>query len=137
MRRCEVWEIDIKWFDILKAFAERAQTLPRLDVAILNAGVAGYAWNISPEGWERQLQASVLSTTLLAHLLLPKMAQTQKAFPRRQPNLVIVWSELHKATQFNERNEEKILSTLNNKEHFKKNFTSQYPITKLFNLPHR
>lgn len=59
----EVWELDLERFASVKAFAARAESLDRLDTAIMNAGVASLQWDLSPDGRERQLQVNVLSTT--------------------------------------------------------------------------
>jgi hypothetical protein len=59
----EVCELDLERFASVKAFAARAESLDRLDTAIMNAGVASLQWNLSPDGRERQLQVNVLSTT--------------------------------------------------------------------------
>jgi NAD(P)-dependent dehydrogenase (short-subunit alcohol dehydrogenase family) len=44
----EVWELDLSRFHSVKAFATRAQSLPRLDTAIMNAGLASGQWITSP-----------------------------------------------------------------------------------------
>lgn len=35
----EVWKMDMLFYDSITAFAERAKTLERLDIAVLNAGI--------------------------------------------------------------------------------------------------
>jgi len=53
-----------------------SQTTPVLHIALLNAGIAAPKFELSPEGWEMALQVNVLSTALLALLLLPIMKST-------------------------------------------------------------
>ena len=70
----EVWELDMLDYSSVKAFAKRAETqLDRLDTAILNAGVVKLRFQSSKYGWEETMQVNVLSTTLLALLLMPKL----------------------------------------------------------------
>jgi NAD(P)-dependent dehydrogenase (short-subunit alcohol dehydrogenase family) len=61
----------------------------------MNAGLASGQWNISPEGWEMQLQVNVLSTSLLSLLLLPMLVRMRKNFPESKPHLVILGSDIH------------------------------------------
>jgi NAD(P)-dependent dehydrogenase (short-subunit alcohol dehydrogenase family) len=56
----EVWEPDLESFASAKAFGTRAESLNRLDTAIMNAGLASLEWNLTPDGWERQDQVNVL-----------------------------------------------------------------------------
>lgn len=64
-------------FAIVQSFASRVEkTLPRLDIAILNAGITASEHQLSPEGWELRLQVNVLGTALLGLLLPPKLRAT-------------------------------------------------------------
>lgn len=47
-----------------------------LDVALLNAGLGNPKFEQSPAGWEMALQVNVLSTALMAVLLLPLLRDT-------------------------------------------------------------
>lgn len=109
----EVWEIDLESFASMKAFASHAESLDRLDTAIVNAGLASLQWNLSPEGWERQLQVNVLFTALLSVLLFPPPARSAKRFIQALPHLVLVGSDVHLDAKFDERNAENILEELN------------------------
>ena len=42
----EVWQVDLERFDSVEAFTARAARLERLDVAIMNAGLASLQWNL-------------------------------------------------------------------------------------------
>ncbi|GAM86972.1 hypothetical protein ANO11243_049930 [Dothideomycetidae sp. 11243] len=92
----KVWELDMGTYNSIDAFARRVSTeLPRLDVAILNAGVTAKDYVVGAEGWETTLQVNVLGTALLGSLLLPKM-KSSTATDRDIPHLVVVTSEAHR-----------------------------------------
>ncbi|KAF2655518.1 short-chain dehydrogenase/reductase family protein-like protein [Lophiostoma macrostomum CBS 122681] len=74
----EVWELDLNSYDSIVAFAERANTLEHLDIAILNAGAWRRSFVSSKHGWEEDIQVNTISTTLLGILLLPKLKDSQK-----------------------------------------------------------
>ncbi|KAI1817127.1 NAD(P)-binding protein [Poronia punctata] len=72
-----------------------------LDLVILNAGVLGTEHTVVDEGWEQNLQVNVLSTTLLALLLLPWMksehasSTSSTSSSSSPPHIVIVGSGQH------------------------------------------
>ncbi|KAL9106086.1 MAG: hypothetical protein Q9227_008831 [Pyrenula ochraceoflavens] len=85
-QRIEVWQLDMLSYPSILAFADRAsKSLPRIDAVLLNAGVAAKNHQKTAYGWERTLQVNVLSTALLAILLLPKLRQQQQ---QQQPQPV-------------------------------------------------
>lgn len=91
----EVWPLDLASFDSVRAFCARAAALPRVDAVVENAGVA----LVSPrgtlaEGYERTITVNVISTFLMALLLLPTLRRTAARF-NVQPRLVIVSSDAH------------------------------------------
>lgn len=98
---CEVWELDYASFDSIEAFAKRLDTLERLDVLILNAGLAMSNY-ILIDGIEQTFMVNVVSTMLLAVRALPKLQASAKEF-NTQPRLVFVSSnaaidnKVHKA----------------------------------------
>ncbi len=134
----EVWELDLASFDSVKRFAERAKRLPRLDAAVMNAGLASGSWDITSDGWERGLQVNVLSTSLLSLLLLPLLVKTGKTFSGARPHLTIVASDMADTVAFKERGEANILEALNNEKRWEAGqkiaLTERYSVTKLFNL---
>lgn len=131
----EAWELDLESFDSVKAFATRASKLARLDIAIMNAGLASAEWNLSPHGWERTIQVNVLSTSLLSLLLLPVLVKTGRAFPSTKPHLVILGSDNHAIAKFEEWNAANSLEALNDHEIWKKssekNPVERYSVSKL------
>jgi NAD(P)-dependent dehydrogenase (short-subunit alcohol dehydrogenase family) len=78
------------------------------------------------------LTVNVVSTFLMAFLLLPKLRETAARYNTR-PNLTIVTSDLHYTVDFNERNApEGIFNNMNDES--KGNITSRYPTTKLLEV---
>ncbi|OJJ58926.1 hypothetical protein ASPSYDRAFT_45345 [Aspergillus sydowii CBS 593.65] len=72
----EVWALDLSSYESVKAFANRATTeLDRIDAVIENAAVATGEQK-SAEGYHIGLTVNVLSTFLLAVLLLPKLKES-------------------------------------------------------------
>ncbi|ETI21842.1 hypothetical protein G647_05911 [Cladophialophora carrionii CBS 160.54] len=96
----EVWSLDLASYDSVKAFADRASKLQRIDVLLENAGIAVSKYS-QAEGHERTITVNVISTFLLALLLLPKLKATAKQFDAT-PRLTIVSSEVHGWTKFPE-----------------------------------
>lgn len=90
----DVWIVDLASFASVRSFADQVvQKLERLDIAILNAAVAKDKYYATEDGWEEVLQVNVLSTALLALLLLPKMRQS--ASSSWIPRLSIVTARAH------------------------------------------
>ncbi|KAF5007618.1 hypothetical protein FDECE_6051 [Fusarium decemcellulare] len=68
---------DLSTFDAVESFVAKLNAqAPKLDVALLNAGLAMPSFTKGPGGYEIALQVNVLSTTLMALLILPKLRQT-------------------------------------------------------------
>jgi NAD(P)-dependent dehydrogenase (short-subunit alcohol dehydrogenase family) len=115
--KIEVWQLDMLSYPSVKAFAARATSeLPRLDVAVLNAGVSVSKFEKSEHGWETTLQVNTLSTLLLGLLLLPKLRASKTA--DYTPTLEIVGSGAHQTTEFDEkhRQAENLIESYNNAE---------------------
>jgi NAD(P)-dependent dehydrogenase (short-subunit alcohol dehydrogenase family) len=127
----DVWPLDMNDYGSIQAFAARIEAeVPRLDVALLNAGVHPAQFQKSQYGWELGLQVNVLSTTLLALLLVPvlRRSRTEASIPV----LEVVSSGLHAVVSFDEekRKAANLLETYNSPEKF--NGMDQYRATKLF-----
>lgn len=71
--KIDIWELDMLSYPSIQAFAQRCTSLPRLDIAVLNAGAGGCLTSRINEstGHEETFQINYLSTALLAVLLLP------------------------------------------------------------------
>jgi NAD(P)-dependent dehydrogenase (short-subunit alcohol dehydrogenase family) len=106
----EVWPLDLSSYESVQAFAKRASQLPRLDALLENAGIA--TGNVSmAEGHERTITVNVISTFLLALLLLPKLKASAKEFGTT-PRLTIVSSEVHGWSKFPEWKEDDVFAAL-------------------------
>ena len=86
----EVWELDLASYDSVKAFAKKASELDRIDALLENAGVA-MAERVWAEGHLMAVTVNIISTFLLAVLLLPKLSDSARKFGI-QPHLSIVGS---------------------------------------------
>ncbi|KAL8727213.1 MAG: hypothetical protein Q9166_006177 [cf. Caloplaca sp. 2 TL-2023] len=75
-----VLQVDLGTFASIQHFVkELDQAADFIDVVLLNAGVGPPSFKKSPEGWEMAVQVNVLSTALMALLLLPKLRATAQA----------------------------------------------------------
>ncbi|KAI1660723.1 NAD(P)-binding protein [Daldinia decipiens] len=72
----EVWQLDQDSWDSMSAFARKAQSLDRLDILLLNAGMKRLEYTRSPAGHETHIQVNHLSTALLSLLLLAPLRKT-------------------------------------------------------------
>jgi retinol dehydrogenase 12 len=97
----DVWCLDLASCDSVKAFAKKCETLNRLDVLLENAGILMSTFTMAEDN-ETTITVNVVSTFLLALLLLPKLKETARRF-NTQPHLVIVSSEVHFLTTISER----------------------------------
>jgi NAD(P)-dependent dehydrogenase (short-subunit alcohol dehydrogenase family) len=104
----EVWRLDLSSYDSITKFAERASSLKRLDIAVLNAGV--YKVNMTFDaatGYEEAVQVNYVSTALLTILLLPILkAKKSGTAPGR---LTIVSSDTAAWAKFNEKTADPLL----------------------------
>lgn len=126
----DVWQLDLASFDSVKSFSERAQSLPRLDVLLCNAGVALGTWSTS-EGHERTVTVNVLGTFLLSLLLVPKLEASAKQF-KTTPRLSIVVSEVHAYSAFKQQKEGDLFAALDDQS--KGGMEDRYPLSKLLQV---
>ena len=111
----EVWQLDLGSYESVKQLVHRAQSLPRLDAVVENAGVAGSKkWEVMEDN-EAQITVNVISTFLLGVLILPKLRETATRF-NVQPHLVIVSSDVHPFAKFTERTGRGFLKVMGNKQ---------------------
>ncbi|GKZ91934.1 hypothetical protein CBS76997_9975 [Aspergillus niger] len=140
----EVWPLDLASYDSVRAFATRATTtLDRLDVLLCNAGLATFQCS-KAEGHERMITVNVISTFLLAVLLVPKLRETRRLCQQMGeeghiPVLSIVASEVHAFTKFPERNApaEKgvaVFEALDEPERYYKTMAERYRTSKLLDV---
>jgi retinol dehydrogenase-12 len=128
----EVWQLDLSSYASVKEFAAKASKLDRLDVLLENAGISTTNFTLAEEN-ESTVTVNVVSTFLLALLLLPTLKETAQKY-NKQPHLVIVSSEVHFLTDMPERNDPsgKIFDTLSDKS--KAQMSTRYPLSKLLEV---
>jgi len=107
----EVWQVDLSSYDSVKQFCARAQGLERLDVVLENAGIAIPTY-VEVEGMESTITVNVISTFLMALLMLPKLRESGAKY-HQTPRLVIVSSEAHEQAEFKEQDASSIFAALN------------------------
>ncbi|WEW54833.1 hypothetical protein PRK78_000258 [Emydomyces testavorans] len=127
----QIWPLDMSSYASVVAFAERVnQQVPRLDIALLNAGVLHREYVLSPEGWEDTVQVNTLSTILLALLLLPKL-RASRADGAGAANLTFTSSGTHKFVQRSQlvsSEGQSILQHVNRESNFGR---AQYAVSKI------
>jgi NAD(P)-dependent dehydrogenase (short-subunit alcohol dehydrogenase family) len=91
-----VWIVDMESYESVMEFSRQCAALPRLDIAILNAGLAKAPYTVVPAtGHEVTFQVNYLSTALLAILLLPTLKEARNIRgPAGPAVLSIVGSDL-------------------------------------------
>lgn len=108
----EVWHLDLSKYDSVIRFAERAKNLPRLDVIVENAAIVTLTFRKAEED-ESTMTTNVISTFLLALLILPKLRETARRYGV-QTHLVVVSSDAHKFVTFPEGKSDRVFDALNN-----------------------
>lgn len=89
----DAFELDLCSFSSVAAFAERCKTLPRIDAAILNAGVDLDEFSLA-EGYETTITVNVISTFLLTTLLIPTLRISANKYGIL-PHIAVVGSAVH------------------------------------------
>jgi retinol dehydrogenase 12 len=130
----EVWPLDMTSTESVQAFARRCEGLERVDVLVANAGIALTYW-AAYEGMEQNVKVNVISTCMLALLILPKMRETAAKF-KVTPHLEIVSSDGHRVTDYPQGYEQDIFAALADKARFaeKGQNMDRYPVTKLMEI---
>ncbi|KAL8942998.1 MAG: hypothetical protein Q9211_001147, partial [Gyalolechia sp. 1 TL-2023] len=110
----EVWHLDLQSYQSVKEFAQRVNGLPRLDIMLENAGVATYKFRRAEDS-ETTIVVNVISTFLLALMVLPKLRETSTEF-HTTPCLTIVSSEVHYWSKLPERRHPNIFQALSDEK---------------------
>ncbi|KAL8950430.1 MAG: hypothetical protein Q9222_003524, partial [Ikaeria aurantiellina] len=88
-----VWKLDLSSYASVQEFAARVtKELDRVDIVCENAGIATGTFRITEKD-ESTITTNVVSTFLLAFLLLPKLKETARRFNTR-PVLAVTTSEV-------------------------------------------
>ncbi|KAG9231665.1 hypothetical protein BJ875DRAFT_382479 [Amylocarpus encephaloides] len=123
----EVWKLDMASYDSVVAFAERAKSLERLDIVVLNAAIMRVTHAlVASTSHEETLQVNVLSTALLTILLLPIFKAQKSSTPGR---IVWVQSDITSWTKFKEKDSIPLFTALDKPDNF--NFPDRYATSKL------
>lgn len=107
----EAWELEYSNYESVKQFCHRVDTeLERLDAVVLNASIATQNFEVA-EGDENSITVNVISTSLLAALLLPVLRRSAAKYSTDN-TLNVVSSEVNTWAKFPERNEDKIFASM-------------------------
>ena len=126
----EVWSLDLSSYESVKEFVKRAEGLRRLDVVLENAGIATNKYTRFEDN-ESTITVNVVSTFLLALMILPKLRETATRY-NVTPRLTIVSSEVHQWTSLPEKSSPDIFKVLNDKE--TADMANRYPVSKLLEV---
>lgn len=107
----QVWHLDLQSYESVKQFAKKVAGLPRLDIMLENAAIATSVFRRAEEN-ESTITVNVVSTFLLALLVLPKLRETSTKF-NTTPYLTIVSSGIHESTSMPEKSNPNIFEKLN------------------------
>ena len=124
--------LDLGSFQSVIECAQKCKSFPRLDAAILNAGVDLDEFSVT-EGFETTITVNVISTFLFASLLLPTLRDTARRH-NVVPNIAVVGSMVHALANPKDLSsppEGKILSTLSDPKQAKmkeRYFLSKLPV---------
>jgi retinol dehydrogenase-12 len=129
----QVWDLDQESYQSMKALADRAASLDRLDIVILNAGVKKIKYEKSAHGGhESNVQVNHLGTSFLSLLLLDPLNKTAVA-TGNPTRLTIVSSENHFWVDFKVAKASGIIETFDREDTFGKGM-EQYNKSKLLNV---
>lgn len=101
--------LDMSTLASTKAFADQVKKeFSEIDIVLLNAGALNTTHHLSEEGYEQTIQVTVLSTALLALLLLPWM----KIAGKGKAHLGFVTSGRHKTVSIDAWPKDNVLQWL-------------------------
>jgi NAD(P)-dependent dehydrogenase (short-subunit alcohol dehydrogenase family) len=129
----QVWELDLSSYASVQSFAKRVMTeLSRVDAVLANAGLGTRKFRITEDN-EETITTNVVSMTLLAFLLHPKLRETATKY-NTQTHVTVTCSELYEVATFKESNvpDGQIFATLNDKS--KAVMSDRYNVSKLLEL---
>jgi NAD(P)-dependent dehydrogenase (short-subunit alcohol dehydrogenase family) len=131
----QVWPVDMASYASVQKFAARVNAdLDRVDIFIANAGCAKATYTVAEDN-ETQITVNVVSTFLLAFLVLPKLKETAAKF-RVRPTLSITSSGAYQHTTFPQRTapQGELFATINDRATAEKHWADSYPISKLLQI---
>ena len=126
----QVWHLDLSSYASVQAFSDRVKAeLPRVDVLIANAGLATLKFRITEDN-EETITTNVVSMSLLAFLLHPKLRETAAKY-NTETHFTVTGSELYEVAKFKERKAPagELFATLNDES--KASMFDRYNVSKL------
>ena len=126
----QVWQLDMSSYASVRAFSDRVKAeLPRVDVLVANAGVGTRKFRVTEDN-EETITTNVVSMSLLAFLLHPKLRETATKY-ETQTHFTVTGSELYQVAKFKEREAPtgQLFTTLNDQS--KANMSDRYNVSKL------
>ena len=129
----QVWHLDMSSYASVQAFADKVKAeLPRVDVLIANAGIGTQKFRMTEDN-EETITTNVVSMSLLAFLLHPKLRETA-AKCNTQTHLTVTASELYEVAKFKERKAPagQLFATLN--DNSKAKMFDRYNVSKLLEV---
>lgn len=127
----KVWQLDMESYDSIQSFVRKCQdSLPRIDIVILNAGLCPMTFSTVPAtGHEKTIQVNHISTVFLAVLLLPVLKS--KSNGENTPRLTIVNSITSHLCRFPNRNKRPIMPSFDDTTSIPWNPEERYGVSKL------
>lgn len=131
--KIQLYELDMSSFDSVKKFAAATSKEERIDIAIMNAGLAAPSFRLSPEGYEMSIQVMVLSTALLGVLIIPQLQRSAK-ISKEPSHLELVGSIACRAAKIDcfSKSNATVLDQVSQASFF--GGQKQYQIAKLFEM---
>jgi NAD(P)-dependent dehydrogenase (short-subunit alcohol dehydrogenase family) len=125
-------ELNMSTFTGCKTFTEKLKAdVKSIDYVLLNAGILNIEHKSSIEGWEETLQVNVLSTALVALLLLPWIKEAGKG----KAHLGFVTSGTHTSVDIGgDFPKENVLEYFNQKENWPTKGRGMYGLSKLLEM---
>ena len=114
--RISVWPLDLTSHKSVSMFAQRVNSLNRLDAVVQNAAMDDCTEFTTYDGSERHIAVNVINPVLLGLLVLPKLRESAVKH-RTLGRLAFVGSALLQLSKFQERyTEGKLMDALNDPE---------------------
>ncbi|KAI1037714.1 hypothetical protein LB503_009620 [Fusarium chuoi] len=113
----DIWKLDMASYRSIEDFAKRCETLPRIDLVILNAGMGDITFHLNKAtGHQEIVQINFISTMYLSVLLLPIL---KSRAPTPKPGrLTIVSSGTAMHCELPEAKADHIISALDSEANF-------------------
>ncbi|KAK3934800.1 putative short-chain dehydrogenase [Diplogelasinospora grovesii] len=135
----QVWQLDMASASVQEFAARVDAELDRVDMFIANAGVWRAHFDVAEED-EETISVNVVSTFLLAGLVLPKLKATAAAdefsSSSTRPTFTIVSSEVHSFTTLPQRSapDGQIFAAISDRSAPKEVWDQQYSVSKLLEV---